>query len=217
MNHILEVDSVQLQINGRNILSDIYLKCQTGRITGLLGRNGEGKSCLMNVIFGALKCERSVRIDRVAHNNALMSRNQIFYLPQFNFIPKSLSPRRIFRDFELDLAPFLEKFPEFIRHIPHSINHLSGGECRLLEFYIILKSKSKFVLLDEPFTHLNPLQIEKAVQLILEQKTIKGILISDHMFRQVITIADDLYLLKEGKTFSVKELSEIETLGYARL
>jgi len=47
MIHTLEADGIQLEFNGRSILSDIYLKAETGKITGLLGRNGEGKSCLM--------------------------------------------------------------------------------------------------------------------------------------------------------------------------
>jgi ATPase subunit of ABC transporter with duplicated ATPase domains len=51
MKHILEADSVQLQFGERKILSDVYLKCETGKITGLLGRNGEGKSCLMRIIM----------------------------------------------------------------------------------------------------------------------------------------------------------------------
>jgi ABC-type sugar transport system ATPase subunit len=66
MTHCLEADSIQLEFNGRRILSDIYLKCETGRITGLLGRNGEGKSCLMQIIYGTLACEKSVRIDGVS-------------------------------------------------------------------------------------------------------------------------------------------------------
>ena len=51
MNHKLEIDSIQFEFNGRKILSDIYLQCETGKITGLLGKNGEGKSCLMNIIY----------------------------------------------------------------------------------------------------------------------------------------------------------------------
>ena len=60
MNHTLEVDSIQLAFNNRRILSDIYLKCETGKITGLLGRNGQGKSCLMKIIYGTLSCEKSI-------------------------------------------------------------------------------------------------------------------------------------------------------------
>lgn len=52
MNHILEVDSVILEFGNKRVLQDVYLKCETNHITGLLGRNGSGKSCLMNIMDG---------------------------------------------------------------------------------------------------------------------------------------------------------------------
>jgi ABC-type sugar transport system ATPase subunit len=63
MNHKLEVDSIQLFFGERRILNDIYLAAQTGLITGLLGRNGTGKSSLMKIIYGSLFCEKSIRFD----------------------------------------------------------------------------------------------------------------------------------------------------------
>lgn len=83
MNHVLEVDGVQVQFNDRNILSGIYLKCETGTITGLLGRNGSGKSCLMNAICGTLHCEKSVRINRLSVPQAFKRPGLLAYLPQF--------------------------------------------------------------------------------------------------------------------------------------
>lgn len=85
MKHILEADSIQLEFNGRKILSDIYLKCETGTITGLLGRNGEGKSCLMQIIYGSLNCEKSVRVDNLPQKNASRFPKTLLYLPQFNY------------------------------------------------------------------------------------------------------------------------------------
>ena len=66
MKHVLEADGIQLEFNGRKVLSDVYLKCETAKITGLLGRNGQGKSCLMNIIYGSLPSEKSVRFDHVS-------------------------------------------------------------------------------------------------------------------------------------------------------
>ncbi len=60
MNHKLEVDGVQLSFGLNQILSDVYFKCDTGKITGLLGRNGAGKTCLMNIIYGSLIYQMSV-------------------------------------------------------------------------------------------------------------------------------------------------------------
>jgi len=217
MTHKLEADGIQLEFNGRRILSDIYLKCETGKITGLLGRNGEGKSCLMKIICGSLKCEKSVRFDNVVQYEAFKRPGLLLYLPQFNFIPKALTIKKIFKDFELDYSYFERQFPEFATRHKSSINSLSGGEHRLIEVYIIVKSKSKFVMLDEPFTHLNPLQIEKVQDLLLEEKENKGLLITDHMFRRITQICDNLYVLKNGKTHLTKNIEEIETLGYANL
>jgi len=215
MNHTLEADGIQLQFGGRPILSSVYLKCETGKITGLLGRNGEGKSCLMKIIYGTLKCDNSVRIDSLAQHEAFKRPDLLLYLPQFNFIPKALSLKRVFQDFALDFQLFADKFPEFASNYKSPVASLSGGGHRLVELYVVVKSKSFFAMLDEPFTHLSPLQIEKVKELLLEEKTNKGLLISDHMYRQVMEICDNLYVLANGKTHLTKSFTDIETLGYA--
>ncbi len=217
MTHQLEVDSIQLAFHDRKILSDIYLKCETGKITGLLGRNGEGKSSLLKVIYGTLPCDKSVRIDHVVYPEAFRKADLLLYLPQFNFIPPGLTLKRIFHDFELDYALFEKRFPLLGSNHNALIGNLSGGARRLVEIYTIVKSKSKFALLDEPFTHLNPMQVEEVKEFLLEEKMNKGLLITDHLFEQVIAICDDLILLLKGKTYPVKTLEEIELLGYARI
>lgn len=213
----MEVDGIQLEYNGRKILSDIYLKCETGKITGLLGRNGQGKSCLMKIIYGSLKCEKSVRFDNIIQYEAFKRPDLLRYLPQFNFIPKAFSLKRVFSDFNLDYPAFANRFPEFKESYSKPFRTLSGGERRLVELYVIVKSKSQFAMLDEPFTHLNPVQIEKAQALLLEEKENKGLLITDHMYRHITQICDNLYVLLNGKTHLIKSLEEVETLGYARL
>ena len=217
MNHRLEIDSIQLAFNERSILSDIYLKCETGKITGLLGRNGQGKSCLMKIIYGTLSAEKSIRFDAITQQTAFKRPDLLLYLPQFNFIPKNVTLKRIFTDFELDFSNFLIAFPEFTKQYHSPIANLSGGERRLIEVYVIVKSKSQFAMLDEPFTHLNPLQIAKVQTLLVNEKENKGLLITDHMFRHITTISNDLYVLNNGKTYLTKNISDIELLGYARV
>ncbi len=216
MNHLLEIDGVQLQFEGRKILSNIYLRCETGKITGLLGKNGQGKSCLMKIIHGSLTCEKSVRFDHISIVESFQRPALLMYLPQFNFIPKSLSLGRVFRDFGLEYHVFQNRFSEFTSSERSSVRSLSGGERRLIEVYVIVKSKSQFVLLDEPFTHLNPLQIEKVKELLKEEKANKGLLITDHMYRHIIDIYDSLYVLSNGQTYLTKTVAGIETFGYAR-
>lgn len=217
MNHVLEVDGIQLQFNGRKILSSIYLKGETGKITGLLGKNGQGKSCLMEIIYGSLPCEKSVRFDHISIVESFKRPDLLMYLPQFNFIPKSLSIRRVFQDFGLEYCKFQNKFSEFATREKSSVGSLSGGERRLIELYVIVKSTSQFVMLDEPFTHLNPLQIEAVKELLKEEKANKGLLITDHMYRHIIDLCDSLYVLVNGQTYLTESFSDIETLGYARL
>lgn len=212
----LKADGIQLEFNGKKILSDIYIECETGKITGLLGRNGQGKTCLLKIIYGTLTCEKSVRFNNVSQQKACERPDLLLYLPQFNFIPKALSLKRIFKDFALDYSSFERRFPEFVPKYKTSIKNLSGGEHRLIEIYIIVKSTSQFAMLDEPFTHLNPIQIEKVKRLLLDEKESKGLLITDHMFKHVTDISDHVYVLSKGKTHLTKSLKEIEELGYGR-
>lgn len=218
MKHILEVDGVSLNFSGRVILSDIYLKSETGRIIGLLGRNGQGKSCLMKIIYGTLKADsRSIRFDGKTVFEPAGRSDLLVYLPQFNFIPSFLTIERILKDFCLDISEFETHFPEFITKSKLKISEFSGGERRLVELYILIKSKAQFALLDEPFTHISPLQIERIKKLLILEKANKGFIISDHMFRHIAEVADSIYLLNEGKLHLTDSLEDLETLGYARL
>src|SRR5690606_18122479 len=110
MVHKLEIDSVQLTFNSKTILSDVYLKCETGKITGLIGRNGTGKTSLINIIYGTLiPNHKSIRLNEQNIKIPYKKAGLIKYLSQNNFIPKNLLLKRIFSDFELDYSTF-EKY-----------------------------------------------------------------------------------------------------------
>jgi lipopolysaccharide export system ATP-binding protein len=79
---------------------------------------------------------------------------------------------------------------------------------------LVLLRSTPFCFLDEPFTGLSPLFIERLQKTILIEKEKKGILISDHLFRQVMSIADDVYLLSNGNTFLIKEPADLSRKGY---
>ena len=115
----------------RKILSDIYLTCETGKISGLLGRNGQGKSCLLQIIYGSLKCEKFVRIDNLKLNEAYKRHDLLSYMPQFNFIPKGLTVKLVFKDFDLDYSIFYKIFPEFSSRKLTSIGNISGELMKL--------------------------------------------------------------------------------------
>jgi ABC-type lipopolysaccharide export system ATPase subunit len=218
MIHKLEADSIFLEFGSRRILSDIYLKCETGKITGLLGRNGNGKTCLMNIIYGNLNANsKSIRFDDLTVQAAYKRPDLLLYLPQFNFIPQTLTLKRVFADFDLDFFEFENRFPDFKSSYKSPLKSLSGGNRRLVEVYIVLKAKSKFAMLDEPFSHLSPIMIEAIMELMNEEKKNKGLLVTDHMFRNIIEISDNLYVLTGGKTHLTKAVEELEFLGYARV
>lgn len=218
MTHTLEADGILLEIGTRRILSDIYFKCETGKITGVLGRNGQGKTCLMNIVYGRLNpLSKSIRFDNISVPYAFKRPDLLTYLPQFNFIPASLSLKRIFSDFDLEYKTFENMFPEFKAKYNSSIRSLSGGDRRLVEVYVIIKSRSKFSMLDEPFSHLMPLQIEKVIALLQNEKQTKGFFITDHLYQHVFGLCDSLFVLAEGKLHAAKNISDVESLGYIRL
>lgn len=218
MINTLEVDSVILEFDSRRILQDVYLKVETGKVTGLLGRNGTGKSCLMKILFGELlPNDKSIRINGTSLLTAYRSPKDIKYLPQNKFIPKALTVKRIFMDFELEFADLISNFPEFEKFYKSKFSNLSGGERRIIEIYIILVSQTKFCMLDEPFSQVTPIHLDSIKRLILREKENKGIIITDHMYKHIIEICDDLYVINNGKTYLTKSIEDIETLGYARI
>jgi len=215
---ILEIDSVHLSFDKQEVLTSVYLKSETGFVTGILGSNGSGKSCLLKILFGTLNSQfKSIRIDSKAITKPLLTYGTVKYLPQFNFIPKRFSVSKAFKWFNVNEDVFYIHFPllKVLRH--QIISTLSGGERRIIETYLILKSPSKFVLLDEPFSHIAPVYIEKIKELIREEKAKKGIVITDHMYTHITELSDTIYLLKDTWVKEVKNLNELEFYRYANI
>jgi len=215
MINTLEVDSIILDFGSRRILNDVYLKSETGKITGLLGSNGSGKSCLMKIIFGELDINnKSVRLNGETLIDNKRSIDDLRYLPQNKFVPKHLSIKRIFEDFELDFMDLVTEFQTFRRKDNKKYSELSGGEQRVIEVYLMLVSKSKFCILDEPFTHIMTVHIDIMKRLIVREKENKGIIVTDHLYQNIIDISDNLYVISDGKTHLTKSIQDLEILGY---
>jgi len=218
MVHTLEADNILLEFGLRRVLSDIHIQCRTGEITGLLGRNGQGKTCLMRILYGDLNASsRSVRFNDISLRQPFRQKQLLLFLPPFNFIPPSLPLQRVFQDFELEFGDLVQRFPQFRATHQSRIQDLSGGERRLINVYIIVRSRSRFALLDEPFSHLMPMQIEQIKELMLEEKKNKGFLITDHLYKHIVDVSDKFYILADGKTHLAENVGDIERLGYARL
>lgn len=215
--HLLEIDSVELSFGDRRILSGVYLAVETGGVTAVLGRNGCGKSCLMKILCGSLRADfRSMRIDGVWH--AHFRADEVRYLTQQGFIPGWMSVDRVLRDFGLPWDDLLAWFPLFGDLHDTKIHSMSGGERRLLECYLILRSPAQFVMLDEPFSQVAPLHVATLKELIRQEKASKGILLTDHMHRHVTDIADRLYVMADGQTYLTHGPEDLVRYGYlARL
>jgi ABC-type multidrug transport system ATPase subunit len=218
MINILEVDSVILECNSERVLQDVYLQNETGKITGLLGRNGAGKSCLMKILFGELvPTDKSIRINGNSLIGNKRSPKDLRYLPQTRFVPNSLTIKRIFSDFNLDFADLINNFPEFEKYYKSKLKNLSGGERRIIEIYTILVAQTKFCMLDEPFSQIMPIHVDAIKQLIMRERENKGVVITDHMYMHVFDICDNIYVINDGKTYLIKSINDLETLGYARV
>lgn len=164
---LFELDNVELYFKNKRILSGIYLKAETGKVTGILGRNGCGKTSLLDIAFGNLKPKyKLIRIDNKPILKPLFKTGFVKYLPQYDSAPKNFKLYRIFEVFEINWGTFSERFEEFSTYKNHKFGNLSGGQRRFIEIYIILKTKSEIVFLDEPFNGISPLMIEGVKALI---------------------------------------------------
>lgn len=212
---IFELDNVELYFKEKRILNGVYLKAETGKTTGILGNNGSGKSCLLNIAFGNLNSKyKLIRINNKPILKPLYKTKLVAYLPQYHFIPNTIKIKTVFKLFNISWNNFVTVFDDFHLYKNWSINKLSGGERRLIETYIILKSHRAIILLDEPFSHLSPLHIEKIKTLIAKEKKEKAIIITDHMYRHIIDTSDNIYLIKNGCTKLIQNLKELEDYTY---
>jgi ABC-type multidrug transport system ATPase subunit len=215
MKSVLEFDSLELSYETRTILSDIYIKCEGGEIIGVLGRNGSGKSSMMKIVFGSMKgSHQSIRINGESLSPNHLSKKLIGYLPQESLMPSFISIRKAFRLFGINEDEVIADFPEIKDFLLFTSKQLSGGYQRIVEAMLILKSRAPFCILDEPFSGLMPAHIERLKKIIVNEKTKKGIILTDHMYRHVISVTDRLYLLVNGKTYPVADEDDLVRRGY---
>ena len=195
----LEIDNIELNYGTKNVLQGIYFKAEAGKITGILGSNGCGKTSLLRILFGELKPKsKLIRIDSKPILRPMYSKGIVKYLPQFHYIPKSLTLKNIFHFNDVDYTAFADLFPDFKDKRHFKFKQLSGGEKRLIEVYTTIKSPSKILLLDEPFSYLAPVYTETLKDEILRSKEDKFIIITDHHYKKILDISDQLYLIKDG-------------------
>jgi ABC-type Mn2+/Zn2+ transport system ATPase subunit len=211
----LKVDSVQLEFGDQKVLQDVHLSCSQGDIIGLLGRNGSGKSSLLKIIFGVLTpAYKYVSINgQFIHKGYHNTR--IAYLPQHNYLPQNIKIKNLAKTI-ID-KQFWDTFtdhPIYKDHQQKTASQLSGGELRQLETLMIIYSKADFILLDEPFTHISPIQTEIFKAIIKKCAQHKGFIITDHQYRNIIDISHKIILISNSSTKHIKTTDELITWGY---
>jgi len=212
----LEVDSVMYRIGDRSLLHDIYLQCNTGEIVGLLGRNGSGKSTLLKIIFGSINTSnKHIRINgQVCHTP--YKAELISYLSQDSFLPKFVSLQKIIQIFipAKENRQRIKQDTRIVEHLEKTPGQLSHGELRYFETFLLLNLNTDFILLDEPFSAIEPLYKDKLKELILEYSSGKGIIVTDQDYKQILAISGRIILLSDGCTKPVKNLTDLEDWNY---
>lgn len=211
---ILRAEGLVRSFKKRRVVDRVDLEVHQGEVVGLLGPNGAGKTTTFYMMVGLLKAdEGKVFLDGENLTKWPMYRRAragIGYLPQEASIFQKLTV-------EQNVMAILETLPISrqerhrrlealldelsIKPLRHSKAYaLSGGERRRLEITRALVTRPKFLLLDEPFTGVDPIAIDDIQRIVrdLRNKGL-GVLITDHNVRETLTITDRAYLLFEGK------------------
>ena len=215
--HVLEADGIRVLFDGRPVLTDIYLRVQTGQLVGLLGRNGSGKSTLLQTIFGARTVpDASVRVNGRRAVPAFQTPGLLNYLPQAPALPAALTIAQAARLLGVDTDAATANFPELRPQLSGRLDELSGGSARLLQALLLLHAPTAFSLFDEPFSGVMPLHVETLAREMQLLKLRKGLLITDHRYEAVLAACDVVYLLHQGRLrqLAANPWPELREYGY---
>ena len=213
---ILQTAEITKAYRGRKVVDNVSIKVGQGEVVGLLGPNGAGKTTSFYIIVGLILPDSGrVLLDGDEITPLAMyqrARRGISYLPQEASVFRKLSV-------EDNLMAILETLPlsrldrrdrmnrliaqlglEQVRHSKGYV--LSGGERRRVEIARSLVIEPSFLLLDEPFSGIDPIQVLELQKIIFDLKNSGiGILVTDHNVRETLAVTDRAYIINNGRIF----------------
>lgn len=195
-----KIESLTFQYsNAQPILKGIYLQAKASEIVGIAGQNGAGKSTLFNslTVFNEMKGSVFINDIYVPQKNLI---KEIAYLPQMPFLPKEKKVKSVVKMFPLTKEKQISILSdERISKLQNQkIATLSGGEKRYLEFLLINSLKKNIVILDEPFSEIEPIYEQKICNNILQNSKSRLYLISDHNISVLKNLCTRIMVLNNG-------------------
>ena len=212
----LETVEIAKSYRGRRVVNDVSLKVERGEIVGLLGPNGAGKTTSFYMVVGLISPDTGkVLLDGKDVTDVPMYQRAnlgVSYLPQEASVFRKLTV-------EDNLMAILQTRRMTGRERREKMNHLiedmgletvrrskgyvlSGGERRRVEIARSMAIDPSFLLLDEPFSGIDPIQVLELQRIILDlKKSGIGILVTDHNVRETLSVTDRAYIINEGKIF----------------
>jgi len=213
---ILSTVELTKSYKGRKVVDDINLTIAQGEVVGLLGPNGAGKTTTFYIIVGLTRPDSGrVLLDGVNITDYPMyvrARNGISYLPQEPSIFRKLTVEEnimaVLETLPLTSHQRRERLEELIedlglQQVRRSEGYmLSGGERRRVEIARSLVISPSFILLDEPFSGIDPLTVQDIQKIIVRLKgTGIGVLVTDHNVPYTLQVTDRAYIINNGKIF----------------
>ncbi|MCQ9204935.1 MAG: LPS export ABC transporter ATP-binding protein [Omnitrophica bacterium] len=211
---LLQVNNLTKSYGTKTVVKGVSLSVKRGEIVGLLGPNGAGKTTTFYMVVGIIAPdEGSILFDNREITNMpihMRAKFGIGYLSQEPSVFRKLTVEEnimaILETLPLARLERLKRLDELLCEL--NIAHLrknkaytlSGGETRRLEITRALVTKPSFLLLDEPFSGIDPIVVGEAKEIIKDLKNKgMGILVTDHNVRETLSITDRAYLISEGK------------------
>src|SRR3954462_965539 len=212
----LETKEISKTYRGRRVVDDVSVFVQQGEVVGLLGPNGAGKTTSFYMIVGLISPDSGrVLVDEEDITNLpmyLRARRGISYLPQEASVFRKLSVEQnlmaILETLSMSRRERRDRMNQLIEELGlEKVRHnkgyvLSGGERRRVEIARSLAISPNFLLLDEPFSGIDPIQVLEIQRIISDLRTAGiGILVTDHNVRETLAVTDRAYIINNDKIF----------------